>query len=332
MRAYLPFTWPISRTDLAEDNRRSDLFAARGSRKIPRSPRNLMATSGKAKVTVTWDPPAISTGITGWRVYVDTESNLVQRISEFATRSADVVIGDLDTHNIFVSAVTAAGVESRMALVTAAASGIDSGDLAPNIPTNATNDATVTSLDGGTDATVLIYGPGGAGTNYTKYGGQGSPTRPSASITGQPYGTHVFVVRVANPSNPLYGNFLVKSTYKECQDDDFEFVGDTVTVGGSGGTTPTATAVLSGDVVVSVSVTNGGSGYTSPPDVVFNGGGGTGASGYAVLSGDAVSSVVVSNGGTGYTSAPTVSFSGGTQGVAGGGGDTGGIGGRYPIV
>jgi len=62
---------------------------------------------------------------------------------------------------------------------------------------------------------------------------------------------------------------------------------------------------------VSMSVT--GTGYGSPPTVVFTGGGEftTSATGSAVLAGDGVGSVTITNAGTGYTSAPTVGFTGG---------------------
>jgi hypothetical protein len=49
--------------------------------------------------------------------------------------------------------------------------------------------------------------------------------------------------------------------------------------------------------------------------VAFSGGGGTGAAGYAVVTGDAVTSVVVTNGGSGYTSAPTVTITGSGTGA-----------------
>ena len=62
--------------------------------------------------------------------------------------------------------------------------------------------------------------------------------------------------------------------------------------------------------VVSISLTTGGSGYTSPPAVSISGGGGSGAVGVAHMAGTQVESVVVTNGGTGYTSAPTVTIAG----------------------
>ena len=55
-----------------------------------------------------------------------------------------------------------------------------------------------------------------------------------------------------------------------------------------------------------VTVTNGGTGYTSVPFVAFTGGGGTGATATATVSGGAVTSVTVTDGGRGYPSAPAV--------------------------
>ncbi len=65
----------------------------------------------------------------------------------------------------------------------------------------------------------------------------------------------------------------------------------------------------------SIDVTNGGSGYTSAPTVLFTGGGGSGAVGTAILGtgGNAgkIVGVAVTNPGSGYATAPAVSFSGG---------------------
>lgn len=66
-----------------------------------------------------------------------------------------------------------------------------------------------------------------------------------------------------------------------------------------------------GKGVGSITVTDGGSGYTSPPTVSFSGGGGTGAAGTAVVVGGVVRSVTITALGSGYTSVPTVSFTGG---------------------
>lgn len=65
------------------------------------------------------------------------------------------------------------------------------------------------------------------------------------------------------------------------------------------------------NAVSAITVTAGGTGYTSAPTVALTGGGGTGATAVATVSNGAVTKVTVTNPGTGYTSAPTVAFSGG---------------------
>lgn len=62
-----------------------------------------------------------------------------------------------------------------------------------------------------------------------------------------------------------------------------------------------------------IKVTNGGSGYTTAPTVVFNntGTGGSGATATAVVSGGVVTSVAVTAAGSGYATAPSISFTGG---------------------
>lgn len=66
-----------------------------------------------------------------------------------------------------------------------------------------------------------------------------------------------------------------------------------------------------GDSVATVTVTAGGSGYTSAPTVTFSGGGGSGATATATVTSGAVTAITVTNGGSGYTSAPTVTITGG---------------------
>jgi hypothetical protein len=64
--------------------------------------------------------------------------------------------------------------------------------------------------------------------------------------------------------------------------------------------------------VLGVTVTNGGSAYTTPPTVTLTGGAGSGATAVALLYRGVVVYVRITNEGTGYTSAPTVVFSSGS--------------------
>lgn len=70
----------------------------------------------------------------------------------------------------------------------------------------------------------------------------------------------------------------------------------------------TGTAVLTTQTVTSVTVTNPGHNYSTPPFVFFNGGGGSGAQARATLTSGQVTAVSVLAAGSGYTSTPTVTF------------------------
>jgi hypothetical protein len=85
----------------------------------------------------------------------------------------------------------------------------------------------------------------------------------------------------------------------------------TVVFTGSSSTTATATANLTPTSIASVTVTAGGSTYTSAPTVTFTGGGGTGATATASFVAGVITGITVTNPGSGYTSAPTVGFTGG---------------------
>ncbi|WP_346317990.1 RagB/SusD family nutrient uptake outer membrane protein [Chitinophaga sp. YIM B06452] len=70
--------------------------------------------------------------------------------------------------------------------------------------------------------------------------------------------------------------------------------------------------------IKSVTITNGGEGYTTAPTVTFTGGGGSGITATATVAGGKVTGIVFANdamygkaNGTGYTSAPAISFIGG---------------------
>lgn len=76
---------------------------------------------------------------------------------------------------------------------------------------------------------------------------------------------------------------------------------------GGGGSGAVAVAVVSGGVIVSVTLINGGTGYTSAPTVAVNAGQTTGGSGAVItctVSGGAVNGFTISNGGSNYIATP----------------------------
>ena len=71
--------------------------------------------------------------------------------------------------------------------------------------------------------------------------------------------------------------------------------------------------------VASVTVSNGGTGYTGTPTVTFSAppAGGTTATGIVTVNAGVITGVVITNPGSDYVSAPTVTFSGAGTGAAG---------------
>ena len=68
--------------------------------------------------------------------------------------------------------------------------------------------------------------------------------------------------------------------------------------------------------VTSLTLTAGGTGYTSAPAVTFTGGSGSNAAAVATIDGGIITALTMTNPGTGYITAPTVSFVGGGGGSA----------------
>jgi hypothetical protein len=79
------------------------------------------------------------------------------------------------------------------------------------------------------------------------------------------------------------------------------------------GNLTTGNIFTGGAVALSLSLTNGGTGYTAAPSVTFTGGGGSGAIATATVNTTTgqVTGLTVTNSGAGYTSAPTIVFTGG---------------------
>jgi hypothetical protein len=72
--------------------------------------------------------------------------------------------------------------------------------------------------------------------------------------------------------------------------------------------TATGTAVVTSGFVTSITLADGGAGYTSAPVVTITGGGGSGATATAAVSGGAVTGLTITSPGSGYSSLPTVTI------------------------
>jgi flagellin-like hook-associated protein FlgL len=91
------------------------------------------------------------------------------------------------------------------------------------------------------------------------------------------------------------GEPVSNSRWKAGGPDDVGVIGDGTVLGG----------VISG-----VAITDGGSGFATPPALTFSGGGGTGAAGTATLTLGVITGVTITSAGSGYTSEPTVDAAG----------------------
>jgi hypothetical protein len=90
----------------------------------------------------------------------------------------------------------------------------------------------------------------------------------------------------SNPWNVVLGNLNVRQN---------------LNVGAFNGNTTVAP-------VTSISVTNGGTGYTAAPTVTVTGGNGVGATATALVAGGVVTGVIITSPGSGFVTAPTVTF------------------------
>lgn len=205
-----------------------------------------------------------------------------------------------------------------------------SSTIPPNVPGNTTNNATIDSIDSGTNAIARIYGPGGVGTSFLHFTGFGSLVRPNGLVSGLAYNTNYFIMYDTNAQ--AYSAYLGTTGYPSTLPDSYEYVGYFLTLTSTGahgtGATAVATVNVASGAVTAVNPTAVGSGYISGAVTVsFSGGGGSGAAATANVTGVGgnVTSYTITNPGTFYSGTPTVVVTGGVgSGSTGGGGSSGG--------
>lgn len=146
--------------------------------------------------------------------------------------------------------------------------------------------------------------PAGTGAVLTaKYTGTTGNTLQANIVAGTLSGTYTLVI-----GRPGY----VAETYSNIDGTGATFWSNLITAvnQGRGQQGPSQLVVASaGDTVNTVTITAGGTGYTSAT-VSASGGGGSGFAATATVSGGAVTAITITNRGTNYTSAPTITISG----------------------
>lgn len=92
----------------------------RGTPQNPLAPRDVQVQSAAGGVFVTWKLPTFHDNIAGWRVYVNTETNLASQIRDKGTRQLFIPLGSSSSPtpvNVMVSAFTTLGRESAKVII-----------------------------------------------------------------------------------------------------------------------------------------------------------------------------------------------------------------------
>ena len=150
---------------------------------------------------------------------------------------------------------------------------------------------------GGSGAVATVIAAAGIITGFTfTNNGTGYTTPPTITIGG----SGAVIVAALNGA-------AISSTFTITSGGTGYITGDKLvfTGGGSPTTVAVATVTATSGVITAVSLTTVGAGYTLVPNVTI---GGSGAVIVANLTATSVASLTVTNGGTGYTSAPTIVF------------------------
>jgi hypothetical protein len=137
----------------------ADFTRVNGANRRPQAPRNPQAQSGSRKVLVTWDAPLVTDGILGYKIYKDTESQLLDTLNDPNVRQYSVPSSagsSPPTINIFISSFTKRD-ESQKVQVQGAATAESGAPTDPSVPTDSgASGKTGASidLDGGSDAGI----------------------------------------------------------------------------------------------------------------------------------------------------------------------------------
>lgn len=128
--------------------------------------------------------------------------------------------------------------------------------------------------------------------------GRRSPQAAATELTGEPGS--------ATAAGTAGEGWRVRASYGGGTQKSVRSLATVASYPGGGGAL--AWSEVAGGQVVSIVITDGGSGYTTAPAVVISGGGGAGATATASVAGGRVNLITLTAGGTGYTTEPDVTF------------------------
>lgn len=83
-----------------------------GSQNRPDPPRSIITQPGSLEVLLTWNAPFRASDISGWRIYKDVESNLVDSIPDPNVRQARIKVPANTPTAFYISSINSAGRES----------------------------------------------------------------------------------------------------------------------------------------------------------------------------------------------------------------------------
>jgi len=115
----------------------TNLTRVSGTASLPEAPRDVQVQPAAGGVLVSWKLPVNHDNVAGWRVYLNTESNLAAQIRDKGTRQQFIPLSSgatPPTSNIMVSAFTTLGRESAKVVKPAAALTQTSTTIVPTVP------------------------------------------------------------------------------------------------------------------------------------------------------------------------------------------------------
>lgn len=111
----LPATWEEAKPLLErilQENASTVGKVAGYRRRRPDPPRDLQVTVGTLDVTISWTAPVNPVDVAGWRVYKDTESNLIDKIADPSTTQVKIKLSISSPTAFYISSVNSIGQES----------------------------------------------------------------------------------------------------------------------------------------------------------------------------------------------------------------------------